>query len=171
MKKIAYNLTLFTAKRRVDYTKPNESFIFKTGYSQTLDGLDQGVLGMCIGERRRILIPASLAYGMRGADDVVPGGCAIIMDVELLDMFPLEFDEEKADKFLKRRMELEERAKEGDWDEYLEPKPFDPLRYNLIRQVGGIMKRTYHAPPRPTLPRRVREKPRKKRPQLEDLEI
>ena len=32
-------MTLFTAKKLVDYTKPNESFIFKTGYSQTIDGL------------------------------------------------------------------------------------------------------------------------------------
>ena len=93
------------------------------------------------------------------------------MEVELLDMFPLQFDEEKADKFLKRRMELEERAKEGDWKPLLNPPPFDPDRYQLTHKKGGKLTREYHHPPRPTIPKQVRDPPRRMRPRLEELEI
>ena len=36
---------------------------------------------MCVGERRKLQIPAAYAYGMRGADDAVPGFYAVSLIV------------------------------------------------------------------------------------------
>ncbi|KAK2962245.1 putative FK506-binding protein 2B [Blattamonas nauphoetae] len=160
---IGYKMYLFVSGKLVDYTKDNESFIFRVGYSQTLEGLDQGVLGMCIGEKRKLQIPAYNAYGMRGASLAVPGGQSLIMEVTLIDFFPLEYDDELADEKMREKMENEERAKEGDFTAYLKKPPFNPKDFHIINQRGGEMLRTYHHPPDPTIPRRVRDKPEKRK--------
>jgi FKBP-type peptidyl-prolyl cis-trans isomerase len=41
---------------------------------------------MKVGERRKIILPSHLAYGDRGAGDVIPGGATLYFDVELLEI-------------------------------------------------------------------------------------
>ena len=46
-------------------------------------GLDQGMLGMCVDERRRVVVPSDLAYGRSGAGGgAVAGGDTIVYEVE-----------------------------------------------------------------------------------------
>jgi len=49
-------------------------FRFEIGTGQVIKGWDQGLLGMCEGEKRKLTIPPSLGYGDRGAGDKIPGG-------------------------------------------------------------------------------------------------
>ena len=65
-----------------------QPFSFMLGQHQVIAGWDQGVLGMKVGGQRRLVIPASLAYGDRGAGGVIPPGATLVFDVELLDVQP-----------------------------------------------------------------------------------
>ncbi|MEP6546803.1 MAG: FKBP-type peptidyl-prolyl cis-trans isomerase [Gammaproteobacteria bacterium] len=61
-----------------------QPFRFPVGTGQVIKGWDQGVVGMKIGESRRLVIPADLAYGDTGAGGVIPPGAALIFDIDLI---------------------------------------------------------------------------------------
>lgn len=59
-------------------------FILETG--QVIQGWDVGVVGMKEGGVRKLIIPASMAYGDRGAGNVIPPNSDLIFTVELLEV-------------------------------------------------------------------------------------
>jgi FKBP-type peptidyl-prolyl cis-trans isomerase FkpA len=61
-----------------------QPFRFPVGAGQVIKGWDQGVVGMKIGESRRLIIPADLAYGDSGAGGVIPPGAALVFDIDLV---------------------------------------------------------------------------------------
>lgn len=52
----------------------DQPFTFQLGVGQVIKGWDQGLTDMCVGETRKLTIPPTLAYGDRGAGNVIPGG-------------------------------------------------------------------------------------------------
>lgn len=61
-----------------------QEFRFGLGQGQVISGWDQGVTGMKVGGRRRLVIPPHLAYGDRGAGGVIAPGETLIFVVDLL---------------------------------------------------------------------------------------
>jgi len=62
-----------------------QEFEFIVGIGQVIPGWDKGVISMKRGEKRRLYIPAAMAYGARGAGGVIPPNADLIFDVELFD--------------------------------------------------------------------------------------
>ncbi|BCX14249.1 MAG: hypothetical protein KatS3mg085_781 [Candidatus Dojkabacteria bacterium] len=67
------------------FDRGDEGFTFRVG-SGVIDGWSQGVLGMKVGEIRRLKIPSSLAYGESDAGELIPPNTDLIFDVELLEI-------------------------------------------------------------------------------------
>lgn len=67
----------------VDRQQP---FSFRLGAGRVIKGWDEGVVGMKIGSKRKLVIPPHLAYGPRGAGRVIPPNATLTFEVELLDL-------------------------------------------------------------------------------------
>lgn len=63
-----------------------QPFDFRLGAGMVIPGWDEGVLGMKVGEKRKLTIPAELGYGSRGTGPIPPEA-TLVFDIELLDVY------------------------------------------------------------------------------------
>ncbi|RKO91405.1 FK506-binding protein 2B precursor, partial [Blyttiomyces helicus] len=82
-----YTGTLYDTGEQFDSSVGRAPFTFTLGRGQVIAGWDQGLLDMCIGEKRKLIIPSALGYGEQGSGSgKIPGGATLVFEVELLDI-------------------------------------------------------------------------------------
>mgnify|MGYP003110789344 CR=1 FL=1 len=64
----------------------NQPIDFKLGKGQVIQGWDEGIQLLHVGDKARFVIPSNLAYGERGAGGVIPPNATLIFDVELVSV-------------------------------------------------------------------------------------
>ena len=63
-----------------------DPFEFTLGKKEVMDGWEEGLRGMRVGGKRRLVIPPALAYGQEGAGDTIPPNETLTFEVELLSV-------------------------------------------------------------------------------------
>ena len=61
-----------------------QPFQFSLGAGEVIKGWDEGVQGMAVGGTRRLIIPAELGYGARGAGGAIPPNATLLCEVDFL---------------------------------------------------------------------------------------
>ncbi|HJV90827.1 MAG TPA: FKBP-type peptidyl-prolyl cis-trans isomerase [Holophagaceae bacterium] len=68
-----------------DTSQGGDPLEFKLGQGQVIKGWEEGIAGMKVGGKRRLLVPAALGYGDRGTPDgTIPPGATLCFEVELV---------------------------------------------------------------------------------------
>jgi FKBP-type peptidyl-prolyl cis-trans isomerase FkpA len=80
---VHYTGTLTNGQKFDSSLDRDQPFQFTLGGGQVIKGWDDGVVGMKVGGKRRLTIPANLAYGDRAVGQI-PAGATLIFDIELL---------------------------------------------------------------------------------------
>ena len=62
----------------------NQPFDFTLGAGQVIKGWDQGVVGMKVGGKRKLVIPPDLAYGSQSPSPQIPPNSTLVFEIELL---------------------------------------------------------------------------------------
>ncbi|XP_026207858.1 LOW QUALITY PROTEIN: peptidyl-prolyl cis-trans isomerase FKBP10b [Anabas testudineus] len=82
-----YNATFTDGKTFDSSYQRGAAKVGMLGEGRLIAGIDKGLQGMCVNERRTITVPPHLAYGSTGAGDVVPPDTTIVFDIHLLDLW------------------------------------------------------------------------------------
>ena len=69
--------------KQFETSRNGNPFAFTIGRGQVIVGWDQGILGMKVGGKRTLIIPANMAYGASG-NSVIPANAALVFEVEVM---------------------------------------------------------------------------------------
>ena len=89
---IHYNGTLYTNGNVFDSSILREyPFVFQLGKQTMIDGFEKGLLGMCVGEKRKLVVPSNMSYGEVGgfgseASNKIKPNATLVYNVELLEI-------------------------------------------------------------------------------------
>ncbi|KAG4098563.1 putative FK506-binding protein 2 [Neocallimastix lanati (nom. inval.)] len=85
---VKYKGSLYESKLEFDSTEDRfgetTPFRFVLGADQVIQGWEKGMVDMCVGEKRKLLIPSELGYGENGAGPKIPPHSDLVFEVELL---------------------------------------------------------------------------------------
>jgi hypothetical protein len=90
--RLGQNVTVHYTGTFVDGTKfessrdRNQPYTFRIGTGGVIKGWDEGIMTMKVGGKRRLIIPANLAYGPAGQPPKIPPNSTLIFEIELMSV-------------------------------------------------------------------------------------
>lgn len=82
---IHYAGSILTTGKEFDSSRARgQPFELKLGSGRVIKGWDQGIIGMHVGGKRKVVVPSSLGYGDPGAPPLIPPKSTIVFEIELL---------------------------------------------------------------------------------------
>ncbi|EPQ56911.1 hypothetical protein GLOTRDRAFT_38098 [Gloeophyllum trabeum ATCC 11539] len=92
--KVHYTGTLFSNGNKFDSSYDRgQPLPLTLGVGQVIKGWDEGLVGMCEGEKRTLTIPSDMAYGSRGFGSVIPANSALVFETEMVSIDSVAKDE------------------------------------------------------------------------------
>jgi FKBP-type peptidyl-prolyl cis-trans isomerase len=82
--KVDYTGRLESTNFMFDTSVGKKPFEFTLGQGSVIKGWDQGVVGMKVGGKRKLVIPSRLGYGEAGSPPKIPGKSTLVFEVTLL---------------------------------------------------------------------------------------
>lgn len=83
---VQYTGTLENGKKFASSRDRDKPYIFVIGAGDAIQGWDEAIPGMKIGERRKLTVPPNAGYGAQGHPPAIPANATLIFDVELLNV-------------------------------------------------------------------------------------
>src|SRR5688500_20254202 len=80
---VEYTGRLLTGKE-FDSSVGKAPYVFTVGAKQVIQGWDEGVVGMKVGGKRKLIVPPTMAYQDRNLGDIIPPNSTLEFDIELL---------------------------------------------------------------------------------------
>lgn len=82
---VHYTGTLENGQKFDSSRDRGEPIQFMLGSGQVIQGWDEGIAQLRVGDKAKLTIPSDMAYGPQGIAGVIPGGATLIFDVELVE--------------------------------------------------------------------------------------
>ena len=107
--------------------------VVQMGMKEVIPGFEQGIIGTTKGTKRKIKIPAELAYGEKGGGDVIPPNTDLIFEFEIIDVLDPHYkminSEELIKKINSNAVALDIRL-EDQWDKGVIEGTFQETAFN-----------------------------------------
>ncbi|RUS90400.1 hypothetical protein EGW08_001895 [Elysia chlorotica] len=84
---VHYVGTLTESGKKIDSSfDTGDPLEFQLGAGHVIKGGEEGLTDMCVGEKRKLIIPASKGYGSKGRGESIPPNAGLTFEVELIDI-------------------------------------------------------------------------------------
>ena len=111
----------------------NRPLVVQIGMKEVIPGFEQGIIGTTKGTKRKIKIPAELAYGEKGGGDVIPPNTDLIFEFEIIDVLDPHYkminSDELIDKINSNAVALDIRL-ENQWEKGVIEGTFQETAFN-----------------------------------------
>ena len=111
----------------------NRPLVVQMGMKEVIPGFEQGIIGTTKGTKRKIKIPAELAYGEKGGGDVIPPNTDLIFEFEIIDVLDPHYkminSEELVEKIDNNAVALDIRL-ENQWEKGVIEGTFQETAFN-----------------------------------------